>query len=177
MDKRPEEQRWWRTASPAQVRRTKLCSAGSVHVDWNQLFQNHVCVGWRVRPSDSEPSAVVCAGPDVLLQTRCRLHRRVREKALVQAFTTVLLVLLGSSTTSQPVKTTNAESVHALVTMISLYRKWKSDGGAETDPGSVCTRTHRRTRPGTHTWTWTCTAVLCVVVLRSISNDLCVSGE
>lgn len=41
---------------------------------------------------------VVCAGPDVLLQKRCKLQKLVRERALVQAFTTVLLILLGSNT-------------------------------------------------------------------------------
>ncbi|XP_041830928.1 RAD52 motif-containing protein 1 [Melanotaenia boesemani] len=35
-------------------------------------------------------------GPDVVLQRRCKLQRLVREKALVQAFSSVLLVILGS---------------------------------------------------------------------------------
>ncbi|XP_049895741.1 RAD52 motif-containing protein 1 [Epinephelus moara] len=39
-----------------------------------------------------------CTGPDVLIQKRCRLQKQVREKALVQAFTAVLLILLGINT-------------------------------------------------------------------------------
>ncbi|XP_056144138.1 RAD52 motif-containing protein 1 isoform X2 [Lampris incognitus] len=35
-------------------------------------------------------------GPEVCLQYRCKLQRLVREKALVQAFSTVLLILLGN---------------------------------------------------------------------------------
>ncbi|XP_070704258.1 RAD52 motif-containing protein 1-like isoform X2 [Pempheris klunzingeri] len=34
-----------------------------------------------------------CTGPDVLLQKRCKIHKMVREKALVQAFSRVLLLL------------------------------------------------------------------------------------
>ncbi|XP_012727513.2 RAD52 motif-containing protein 1 isoform X1 [Fundulus heteroclitus] len=36
-----------------------------------------------------------CTGPEVLLQRRCKLQRSVREKALAQAFSSVLLILLG----------------------------------------------------------------------------------
>ncbi|RVE70102.1 hypothetical protein OJAV_G00084420 [Oryzias javanicus] len=48
----------------------------------------------------TQGSAVVedsftCTGPAVVLQRRCRLQRAVRERALVQAFSTVLLLLLG----------------------------------------------------------------------------------
>ncbi|XP_076023644.1 RAD52 motif-containing protein 1 isoform X2 [Genypterus blacodes] len=35
-------------------------------------------------------------GPDVVLQRRCRLYRAVRQAALVQAFSSVLLILLGN---------------------------------------------------------------------------------
>nr|XP_061837536.1 RAD52 motif-containing protein 1-like isoform X5 [Nerophis lumbriciformis] len=39
--------------------------------------------------------SVTCAGPDAVLQTRRKLHRMARDKALSQAFSAVLLVLLG----------------------------------------------------------------------------------
>lgn len=48
-----------------------------------------------------------CAGPDVLLQKRCKLQKLVREKALVQAFTTVLLILLGKGKVMVEVKPTS----------------------------------------------------------------------
>uniref|UniRef100_UPI003AB078AC RAD52 motif-containing protein 1 n=1 Tax=Centroberyx gerrardi TaxID=166262 RepID=UPI003AB078AC len=35
-------------------------------------------------------------GPEVLLQKRCKLQKLVREKALIQAFSRVLLILLGN---------------------------------------------------------------------------------
>ncbi|XP_061556212.1 RAD52 motif-containing protein 1 isoform X2 [Phycodurus eques] len=38
---------------------------------------------------------VVAAGPEALLQKRSRMHKLVRDKAAVQAFSTVVLVLLG----------------------------------------------------------------------------------
>ncbi|XP_028310439.1 RAD52 motif-containing protein 1 isoform X2 [Gouania willdenowi] len=38
----------------------------------------------------------VCSGPEDFLQRRCRLQRLVRENALVQAFSNVLLILLGN---------------------------------------------------------------------------------
>ncbi|XP_028268185.1 RAD52 motif-containing protein 1 [Parambassis ranga] len=47
-----------------------------------------------------------CTGPDVFLQRRCRLQRLVREKALVQAFSTVLLILLGNGKVMVEVKQT-----------------------------------------------------------------------
>lgn len=46
----------------------------------------------------SHGGRVLCAGPDVLLQRRCSLMRRVTQGALVQAFASVLLILLGSVT-------------------------------------------------------------------------------
>ncbi|XP_051797346.1 RAD52 motif-containing protein 1 isoform X2 [Acanthochromis polyacanthus] len=48
-----------------------------------------------------------CTGADVVLQRRCRLHKLVREKALVQAFTTVLLILLGNGKVMVEVKQTS----------------------------------------------------------------------
>ncbi|XP_072224744.1 RAD52 motif-containing protein 1 [Leuresthes tenuis] len=51
-----------------------------------------------------------CSGPDVLLQRRCKLQRSVREKALVQAFTTVLLILLGNGKVMVEVKQTSDQS-------------------------------------------------------------------
>ncbi|XP_042248952.1 RAD52 motif-containing protein 1 [Thunnus albacares] len=48
-----------------------------------------------------------CTGPDVLIQKRCKLQRLVREKALVQAFTTVLLILLGDGKVMVEVKQTS----------------------------------------------------------------------
>ncbi|XP_018516876.1 RAD52 motif-containing protein 1 [Lates calcarifer] len=48
-----------------------------------------------------------CTGPDVLLQKRCKLQKQVREKALVQAFTTVLLILLGNGKVMVEVKQTS----------------------------------------------------------------------
>ncbi|XP_031162806.1 RAD52 motif-containing protein 1 isoform X2 [Sander lucioperca] len=44
---------------------------------------------------------------DVLLQKRCRLQRMVREKALVQAFTAVLLILLGNGKVMVELKQTS----------------------------------------------------------------------
>lgn len=37
-----------------------------------------------------------CTGPEVFLQKRCRLRRMVRDKALVQAFSSVLIILIGN---------------------------------------------------------------------------------
>ncbi|XP_040011296.1 RAD52 motif-containing protein 1 isoform X2 [Xiphias gladius] len=48
-----------------------------------------------------------CTGPDVLLQKRCKLQKLVREKALVQAFATVLLILLGNGKVMVEVKQTS----------------------------------------------------------------------
>ncbi|XP_039860902.1 RAD52 motif-containing protein 1 isoform X2 [Simochromis diagramma] len=47
-----------------------------------------------------------CTGPDVFLQRCCRLQRLVREKALVQAFSSVLLILLGNGKVMVEVKQT-----------------------------------------------------------------------
>ncbi|KAM4717152.1 RAD52 motif-containing protein 1 isoform 1-T3 [Anableps anableps] len=51
-----------------------------------------------------------CTGPDVLLQRRCKLRRWVREKALVQAFSSVLLVLLGNGKVMVELKQTSDQS-------------------------------------------------------------------
>nr|XP_033501260.1 RAD52 motif-containing protein 1 [Epinephelus lanceolatus] len=51
--------------------------------------------------------SLTCTGPDVLIQKRCRLQKQVREKALVQAFTAVLLILLGNGKVMVEVKQTS----------------------------------------------------------------------
>ncbi|KAM6904623.1 RAD52 motif-containing protein 1 [Xenentodon cancila] len=48
-----------------------------------------------------------CTGPDVVLQRRCSLQRLVREKALVQAFSKVLLILLGDGKVMVELKQTS----------------------------------------------------------------------
>ncbi|XP_029364788.1 RAD52 motif-containing protein 1 isoform X2 [Echeneis naucrates] len=48
-----------------------------------------------------------CTGPEVVLQTRCKLQKRVREQALVQAFSTVLLILLGNGDVMVEVRATS----------------------------------------------------------------------
>ncbi|AWP19364.1 putative RAD52 motif-containing protein 1 isoform 2 [Scophthalmus maximus] len=52
-----------------------------------------------------------CTGPDVLLQKRRKLQKLVRDKALVQAFTTVLLLLLGNGKVMVEVKQTSDQFV------------------------------------------------------------------
>ncbi|XP_037544514.1 RAD52 motif-containing protein 1 [Nematolebias whitei] len=52
--------------------------------------------GLKTRGTAVLEEKFTCSGPDVLLQRRCKLQRLVREKALVQAFSTVLLILLGN---------------------------------------------------------------------------------
>uniref|UniRef100_A0A1A8CYB7 RAD52 motif-containing protein 1 n=2 Tax=Nothobranchius TaxID=28779 RepID=A0A1A8CYB7_NOTKA len=54
-----------------------------------------------------------CTGPDVVLQRRCQLQRLVREKALVQAFSTVLLILLGNGKVMVELKQTQDQCVSA----------------------------------------------------------------
>ncbi|XP_029996178.1 RAD52 motif-containing protein 1 isoform X2 [Sphaeramia orbicularis] len=48
-----------------------------------------------------------CTGPEVLLQKRCKLMKLVKDKALVQAFSTVLLILLGNSKVMVELKQTS----------------------------------------------------------------------
>uniref|UniRef100_A0A1A7XCZ4 RAD52 motif-containing protein 1 n=1 Tax=Iconisemion striatum TaxID=60296 RepID=A0A1A7XCZ4_9TELE len=52
--------------------------------------------GLKTRGAAVIEDSFTCTGPDVVLQRRCQLQRMVREKALVQAFSTVLLILLGN---------------------------------------------------------------------------------
>ncbi|KAM7387673.1 hypothetical protein PAMA_010017 [Pampus argenteus] len=52
-----------------------------------------------------------CTGADVLIQKRCKLKRLVREKALVQAFTTILLIQLGDGKVMVEVKQTSDQSL------------------------------------------------------------------
>ncbi|XP_054615026.1 RAD52 motif-containing protein 1 isoform X2 [Dunckerocampus dactyliophorus] len=53
------------------------------------------CHGVTTRGAALLQDSFTCTGPDVVLQKRRKLHRMVREKALIEAFSTVLLVLLG----------------------------------------------------------------------------------
>ncbi|XP_060946016.1 RAD52 motif-containing protein 1 [Limanda limanda] len=48
-----------------------------------------------------------CTGPEVLLHKRCKLQKLVRDKALVQAFNTVLLILLENGKVMVEVKQTS----------------------------------------------------------------------
>ncbi|KAM3597322.1 uncharacterized protein V6R79_003089 [Siganus canaliculatus] len=48
-----------------------------------------------------------CSGAELLLQKRCQLQKRVREKALVQAFSRVLLLLIGDGKVMVEVKQTS----------------------------------------------------------------------
>lgn len=48
-----------------------------------------------------------CTGPEVLLQRHCKLQRSVRERALVQAFSSVLLILLGNGKVMVELKQTS----------------------------------------------------------------------
>ncbi|XP_054464084.1 RAD52 motif-containing protein 1 [Anoplopoma fimbria] len=67
-------------------------------------FPHH---GQKTRAAAVVEDSFTCTGPDVLLQNRRTLQRRVREKALVQAFTTVLLVLLGNGKVMVELKQTS----------------------------------------------------------------------
>ncbi|KAM6913968.1 RAD52 motif-containing protein 1 [Lycodopsis pacificus] len=69
-------------------------------------FPHH---GQTTRAAAVVEDSFTCSGPDVLLQKRCRLQKMVREKALVQAFTTVLLVLLGNGKVMVELKQTSDE--------------------------------------------------------------------
>uniref|UniRef100_A0A3P8SK56 RAD52 motif-containing protein 1 n=1 Tax=Amphiprion percula TaxID=161767 RepID=A0A3P8SK56_AMPPE len=68
-----------------------------------------------------------CTGADVVLQRRCRLHRLVREKALVQAFTPVLLILLGNGEVMVEVKQTSdqllPDDTEGILQVISLLNE------------------------------------------------------
>lgn len=66
-------------------------------------FPHH---GQTTRGAAVLEDSFACAGPDVFLQRRCRLQRLVRERALVQAFTSVLLILLGNGKVMVEVKQT-----------------------------------------------------------------------
>ncbi|KAF7641024.1 hypothetical protein LDENG_00299190, partial [Lucifuga dentata] len=50
--------------------------------------------GQTTRGTAVEEDSFTETGPDIILQRRCWLHRLVRQAALVQAFSTVLLILL-----------------------------------------------------------------------------------
>uniref|UniRef100_UPI0037E95236 RAD52 motif-containing protein 1 n=1 Tax=Semicossyphus pulcher TaxID=241346 RepID=UPI0037E95236 len=66
-------------------------------------FPHH---GQTTRAAAVVEESFTCTGPDVLLQRRCKLQRMVRERALVQAFTTVLLILIGDGKVMVEVKQT-----------------------------------------------------------------------
>uniref|UniRef100_A0A8P4KPP7 RAD52 motif-containing protein 1 n=1 Tax=Dicentrarchus labrax TaxID=13489 RepID=A0A8P4KPP7_DICLA len=63
--------------------------------------------GQTTRAAAVVEDSFTCTGPDVLLQKRCYLHRMVRERALAQAFSTVLLILLGNGKVMVEVKQTS----------------------------------------------------------------------
>ncbi|XP_037620303.1 RAD52 motif-containing protein 1-like [Sebastes umbrosus] len=67
-------------------------------------FPHH---GQTTRAAAVVEDSFTCTGPDVLLQKRCKLQKMVREKALVQAFTAVLLILLGDGKVMVEVKQTS----------------------------------------------------------------------
>ncbi|XP_044037867.1 RAD52 motif-containing protein 1 isoform X2 [Siniperca chuatsi] len=67
-------------------------------------FPHH---GQTTRAAAVVEDSFTCTGPDVLLQKRCKLQRGVREKALVQAFAAVLLILLGNGKVMVEVKQTS----------------------------------------------------------------------
>ncbi|XP_049418247.1 RAD52 motif-containing protein 1 [Epinephelus fuscoguttatus] len=67
-------------------------------------FPHH---GQVTRAAAVVEDSFTCSGPDVLIQKRCRLQKQVREKALVQAFTAVLLILLGNGKVMVEVKQTS----------------------------------------------------------------------
>ncbi|XP_026180486.1 RAD52 motif-containing protein 1 isoform X2 [Mastacembelus armatus] len=63
--------------------------------------------GQKTRGAAVVEDSFTCTGPDVLLQKRCKLQKLVRDQALVQAFTTVLLILLGNGKVMVEVKQTS----------------------------------------------------------------------
>ncbi|KAM4531552.1 RAD52 motif-containing protein 1 [Odontesthes bonariensis] len=73
-------------------------------------FPHH---GLTTRGAAVLEDSFTCSGPDILLQRRCRLQKLVREKALVQAFTTVLLILLGDGKVMVELKQTSDQFVHS----------------------------------------------------------------
>ncbi|CAK6981987.1 RAD52 motif-containing protein 1, partial [Scomber scombrus] len=50
-------------------------------------------------------------GPDVLIQQRCRLQRLVTQKALIHAFTSVLLILLADGKVMVELKQTSDQFI------------------------------------------------------------------
>uniref|UniRef100_A0A669CM61 RRM domain-containing protein n=1 Tax=Oreochromis niloticus TaxID=8128 RepID=A0A669CM61_ORENI len=77
----------WLTGGGASQRRLKF---GCV---LQLCFPHH---GQMSRGAAVLEDCFTCTGPDVFLQRCSRLQRLVREKALVQAFSSVLLILLGT---------------------------------------------------------------------------------
>ncbi|XP_040919479.1 RAD52 motif-containing protein 1 isoform X2 [Toxotes jaculatrix] len=71
-------------------------------------FPHH---GQSTRGTAVVEDSFTCTGPDVLLQKRCKLQKLVREKALVQAFTTVLLILPGNGKVMVEVKQTSDQGL------------------------------------------------------------------
>ncbi|KAK2833965.1 hypothetical protein Q5P01_017854 [Channa striata] len=71
-------------------------------------FPHH---GQTTRGAAVVEDSFTCTGPDVLLQKSCRLQRLVREEALIQAFSTVLLILLGNGKVMVELKQTSDQFV------------------------------------------------------------------
>ncbi|CAJ1075521.1 RAD52 motif-containing protein 1 [Xyrichtys novacula] len=67
-------------------------------------FPHH---GQTTRAAAVVEDRFTCTGPDVFLQKRCKLQRLVRQRALAQAFSTVLLILLGNGKVMVEVKQTS----------------------------------------------------------------------
>ncbi|XP_042372852.1 RAD52 motif-containing protein 1 [Plectropomus leopardus] len=63
--------------------------------------------GQTTRAAAVVEDSFTCTGPDVLIQKRCRLQKLARERALVQAFSSVLLILLGDGKVMVEVKQTS----------------------------------------------------------------------
>ncbi|XP_029944743.1 RAD52 motif-containing protein 1 [Salarias fasciatus] len=84
-----EEQGERRGERPAAGRRRTLRLGCLLQLS----FPQH---GRSARGAAVVKDSFTCSGPEVELQRRCRLQKQVRESALVQAFSSVLLILLGN---------------------------------------------------------------------------------
>ncbi|CAN9505036.1 unnamed protein product [Ophioblennius macclurei] len=76
-------------AEPSPSRRKRLKFGCLLQL----TFPRH---GVTTRGAAAVEESFACTGPEVVLQKRCKLQRMARDKALVQAFSSVLLVLLGN---------------------------------------------------------------------------------
>ncbi|XP_034046297.1 RAD52 motif-containing protein 1 isoform X2 [Thalassophryne amazonica] len=66
-------------------------------------------------------------GPELVLQKRGKLQKSVREEALVQAFSTVLLVLLGNRKVMVEVKQNSNQFLHELTEGAMQVNEWQPD--------------------------------------------------